>query len=93
MASGGYPGKYETGLPVSGLDEVDKDIVVFHAGTKAGPKGEVLTSGGRVLTVTALGKDLAGAREKVYNNIKRIKFDGFYYRKDIALLSNKQPVT
>ena len=84
MASGGYPGKYETGLPISGLDEVDKDIMVFHAGTKAGPGGEILTSGGRVLTVAALGKNLAEAREKVYNNIGRIRFSGCYYRKDIA---------
>jgi phosphoribosylamine--glycine ligase len=86
MASGGYPGKHETGLPISGLDEVDKDIMVFHAGTKAGPKGEILTSGGRVLTVAALGENLAKAREKAYNNIARIHFDGCYYRKDIAKL-------
>jgi len=84
IASGGYPGKYETGLPISGLDELDKDIMVFHAGTKTGPKGEILTSGGRVLTVAALGKNLAEARQKVYNNIGRIRFDGCYYRKDIA---------
>lgn len=84
MASGGYPGKYETGLPISGLDAVDKDIMVFHAGTRAGKNGQILTSGGRVLTVTALGKDLAEAREKVYKNIGRIKFEGCYYRKDIA---------
>jgi phosphoribosylamine--glycine ligase len=86
IASGGYPGSYKTGLPVSGLDEVDKDIMIFHAGTKSGPKNEILTSGGRVLTVTALGKDLAEAREKVYTNIDRIRFDGCYYRKDIAEL-------
>ena len=84
IASGGYPGSYKKGLPISGLNEVDKDIIVFHAGTKSGPKGEVLTSGGRVLTVTALGKDLAEAREKVYKNIDRIQFEGCYYRKDIA---------
>jgi phosphoribosylamine--glycine ligase len=86
LASGGYPGKYETGLPISGLDELDKDIMVFHAGTKPGSKGEIITSGGRVLTVSALGKNLAEAREKVYNNIGRIRFDGCYYRKDIAEL-------
>jgi len=84
IASGGYPGNYKMGLPISGLNEVDKDIMIFHAGTKAGPKGEVLTSGGRVLTVSALGKDLAEAREKVYKNIDRIRFDGCYYRQDIA---------
>ncbi len=83
-ASGGYPGKYKKGLPISGLDEVDKDIMIFHAGTKAGPDGQILTNGGRILTVAALGKDLAEAREKVYKNIDRIRFDGCYYRRDIA---------
>ncbi len=84
MASGGYPEKYETGLPISGLDELDEGIMVFHAGTRAGQNGEILTSGGRVLTVVALGENLAEARQKVYNNIGRIHFDGCYYRKDIA---------
>ena len=85
MASGGYPGSYKTGFPISGLDDVDKDIMVFHAGTKPGDKaGEVLTGGGRVLTVVATGKTLAEAREKVYNNIPRIHFEGCHYRKDIA---------
>jgi len=84
MASGGYPGKYQTGFPISGLDDVDKDVMLFHAGTRMNPEGNVLTSGGRILTVTATGKDLAEAREKVYKNIPRIKFDGCYYRKDIA---------
>jgi len=84
MASGGYPGSYKTGFPVSGLGDLDKDIMVFHAGTRVGEKGEVVTSGGRVLTVAARGKDLKEAREKVYKNISRIKFEGVYYRKDIA---------
>jgi phosphoribosylamine--glycine ligase len=88
MASGGYPGKYKTGFAISGLDEMDKDIMLFHAGTRINPEGEVLTSGGRVLTVTATGKDLAEAREKVYKNITRIQFEGCYYRKDIAELSD-----
>jgi phosphoribosylamine--glycine ligase len=86
MASGGYPGSYKTGFPIRGLDDLDKDIMVFHARTKAGGKGEVLTGGGRVLTVAAMGKDLAAARKKVYKNITRIKFEGSYYRKDIAEL-------
>jgi phosphoribosylamine--glycine ligase len=85
MASGGYPGSYKTGFPVSGLDDVDKDIMIFHAGTKSGPGGQVLTNGGRILTVVAMGKNLAEAREKVYKNITRIHFEGAYYRKDIAL--------
>jgi phosphoribosylamine--glycine ligase len=86
IASGGYPGSYKKGLPISGLDEVDKDIMIFHAGTKQGKDGQILTSGGRVMTVTALGKDLVEAREKVYKNIDRIRFEGSYYRKDIAYL-------
>jgi phosphoribosylamine--glycine ligase len=84
MASGGYPVGYKTGFPISGLDNLDKDILVFHAGTKSGGKGEMLTNGGRVLTVVAKGKDLAEARKKVYTNISRIRFEGCYYRKDIA---------
>ena len=85
IASGGYPGKYQTGLPITGLKDVDKDILVFHAGTKAGAKpGEVLTNGGRVLTVVANGKTLKEARERVYANVSRIRFEGCHYRKDIA---------
>jgi phosphoribosylamine--glycine ligase len=86
MASGGYPGSYKTGLPISGLLDVDKDVMVFHAGTKIGSTPwEVLTNGGRVLTVAALGKTIAEARAKVYDNISRIQFEGAHYRKDIAL--------
>jgi phosphoribosylamine--glycine ligase len=84
IASGGYPGSYKTGYPIHGLEDLDKEIMVFHARTKAGGKGEVLTGGGRVLTVTAKGKNLEEARKKVYKNITRIKFEGCYYRKDIA---------
>ncbi len=84
MALAGYPGSYKTGFPITGLDNLDKDILVFHAGTKIGTEGQVLTSGGRVLTVVATGKTIAEAREKVYNNISRIRFEGGYYRKDIA---------
>lgn len=87
MASAGYPGSYETGFPITGLNNLDKDIVVFHAGTRVGSEpGQVLTNGGRVLTVVATGKTIAQAREKVYNNIPRIHFDGCHYRKDIALV-------
>ena len=85
MASGGYPGHYETGLPVSGLGDLDKDVVVFHAGTKLDTNGDVVTTGGRVLTVAAKGESLVQARQKVYNNISRISFKGAHYRKDIAL--------
>ncbi|MBA7479606.1 Phosphoribosylamine--glycine ligase [subsurface metagenome] len=84
MASAGYPGKYKTGFPITGLDNLDKGILVFHAGTKMGSGGEVLTNGGRVLTVVAIGKTIAEAREKVYLNLPRIHFEGCHYRRDIA---------
>ena len=74
--------------PITGLDELDSDVTVFHAGTRLGPDGEVLTAGGRVLTVVALGKTLAEAREKVYANVSRISFKGSHYRKDIALVKS-----
>ncbi|MCL0057837.1 phosphoribosylamine--glycine ligase, partial [Dehalococcoidales bacterium] len=85
MASAGYPGSYKTGFPITGLDNLDKDILVFHAGTKLGSEpGQILTNGGRVLTIVAMGKTIAEAREKVYANIPRIHFEGCHYRKDIA---------
>jgi phosphoribosylamine--glycine ligase len=85
MSSGGYPGSFKIGLPVKGIDSVDKDVLVFHAGTKLGNDGLVYTDGGRVLTVVGVGKNMAEAREKVYSNIGKIRFEGSYYRKDIAL--------
>jgi phosphoribosylamine--glycine ligase len=84
LASGGYPGKYATGLPITGLDAVDDDVMVFHAGTKFSD-GAICTDGGRVLTVTALGRDIAEARDKVYRNVSRINFSGCHYRRDIGL--------
>jgi len=85
MASGGYPGDYEKGKPISGLDEAGKlrDVMVFHAGT-AVSEGQVVTSGGRVLGVTALGKTIAEARERAYDAIARIHFDGAQFRRDIG---------
>ncbi|MFC2042335.1 phosphoribosylamine--glycine ligase [Chloroflexota bacterium] len=84
MASGGYPGSYQTGFAISGLDELDEDILVFHAGTRKGTSGQVLTSGGRVLTVVATEKTIAEARKKIYANLPRIHFEDCHYRKDIA---------
>ena len=87
MASGGYPGSYRTGVPITGWENLDKDIMVFHAGTETGSEpGQILTNGGRVLTVVATGKTIAEARKKVYANISRIHFEGCHYRKDIALI-------
>ena len=84
MASQGYPGSYKTGFPITGLDNLDKDILVFHAGTKVGAGGEILTDGGRVLTVVARGKTIAEARERVYQNLPHLYFKGCFYRRDIA---------
>ena len=83
LASGGYPGSYNTSFPIEGLDSVDNDIIVFHAGTKV-KGGQIVTDGGRVLTVAATGKTMAEARARVYDNIPHIHFDGCHYRKDIA---------
>lgn len=85
MCSGGYPGKYEVGRPISGLDEAAKlpDVKVFHAGTKE-VNGRVQTDGGRVLAVTALGDDLAAAKALAYEAVKRITFPGAHFRTDIA---------
>lgn len=85
MSSGGYPGSYKTGFPIQGIDSVDKDVLVFHAGTKLGNDGIIYTDGGRVLTVVGVGQDMAEARGKVYRNIGNIYFEGCHYRKDIAL--------
>lgn len=84
-ASGGYPGKYEKGLTITGIDEADKldDIVVFHAGTTL-KDGQVVTNGGRVLNVTATGATLDEALDKAYEAIKLINFDGMHYRTDIG---------
>ncbi len=84
LASGGYPGAYESGKPISGLDNVDADIIVFHAGTKRDAGGAFVTNGGRVLGVTATAPTMGEARGKVYRNIERIHFDGMYYRTDIG---------
>ncbi len=89
LASGGYPGSYEKGKVITGLDDVDDDVVVFHAGTKFGENGEVLTSGGRVLAVTATGKTHDEARAKAYDNAERIKFEGAYMRHDIGLINRR----
>jgi phosphoribosylamine--glycine ligase len=85
MSSTGYPGSYKTGFPIQGIDSVDNDVLIFHAGTKLGSDGIVYTDGGRVLTVVAVGKDMAEAWQKVYHNIVNIYFEGCHYRKDIAL--------
>ncbi len=86
LASAGYPGKYETGKKISGLGEAAKldGVQIFHAGTKS-EHGEVVTAGGRVLAVTALGATITEARERAYEAASLIGFDGCHYRRDIAL--------
>jgi len=85
MASGGYPGRYEKGKVIEGLDEVRKmqDVQVFHAGT-AMKNGKLVTAGGRVLGVTALGKDLRSAVARAYEAVSKIRWEGVHYRTDIA---------
>jgi phosphoribosylamine--glycine ligase len=84
MASGGYPGQYRTGFPITVSDKIDKDINIFYAGAKIGDGGRTVTDGGRVLTVTSTGRTIKDARDKVYSNIQYINFEGCHYRKDIA---------
>jgi phosphoribosylamine--glycine ligase len=92
MASGGYPGKYEKGKEIQGLDKVErmKDVVVFHAGTKKPPVadrrslGKYLTNGGRVLGVTGLGESIELAIKKTYKAVTKIKFDNMHFRRDIG---------
>jgi phosphoribosylamine--glycine ligase len=86
MASGGYPDKYATGLPISELPDVSgrDDLAVFHAGTKR-EDDTIVTAGGRVLGVTALGDTLADARRSAYEVADRIHFEGAHYRRDLGL--------
>jgi len=85
MASGGYPEKYDVGKPISGLDRAaSEDVQIFHAGTRQ-QNGGIVTSGGRVLAVTALGDTIAAARERAYEIVSQIHFEGCHYRRDIAL--------
>ncbi|MBI3553237.1 MAG: phosphoribosylamine--glycine ligase [Elusimicrobia bacterium] len=83
LASPGYPAASMKGLPISGLESVGKEALVFHAGTKKGGK-DWLTNGGRVLGVTALGSDIARARDNAYAAVSKIAFEGMQYRSDIA---------
>ncbi|MDD4564047.1 MAG: phosphoribosylamine--glycine ligase [Eubacteriales bacterium] len=100
MASGGYPGDYNKGKIISGLDNLDEDVIVFHSGTKyvsedgadlpeKQANSLIATNGGRVLGITALGKTHEEARDRAYKNITRISFEGSQYRKDIGLLPDR----
>ncbi len=86
LASGGYPGSYEKGKVISGLGDVDEDVVVFHAGT-AKRDGKIVTSGGRVLGVTATGATNDEARAKAFANVEKISFEGAQFRRDIGKIN------
>lgn len=84
LASAGYPGKYETNKLITGLDKLQPETIVFHAGTAENEKGQILTAGGRVLGVVCQGETISQAVEKVYGEIDKVNFAGMFYRKDIA---------
>jgi phosphoribosylamine--glycine ligase len=90
MCSGGYPGKFDKGKVITGVEEAEaisndgEDVIVFHAGTMQNAKGELVTNGGRVLGVTALASDLQAARDLANAACEKIHFDGAFWRKDIG---------
>jgi len=86
MASGGYPGKYRTGIEITGLEQAEQDpsVAVFHAGTRL-EDGKYFTAGGRVLGVTAIADTMDSAREKAYAAVGKISFEGMHYRRDIGI--------
>jgi phosphoribosylamine--glycine ligase len=86
MASEGYPGKYEKGHVIRGLEEAAAlpDVKVFHAGTAISPSGATITSGGRVLGVTALGNTISAAKLQAYTAVRCIRWPGAWCRKDIS---------
>jgi phosphoribosylamine--glycine ligase len=86
LSSGGYPGSYETGVPIEGIADAEEleGVTVFHAGTALDPAGRLVTAGGRVLAVTGTGSTLAEARGRAYRGVERIRFEGMHHRTDIA---------
>ena len=92
MTSGGYPGSYDNGKEITGLDLLknQEGISVFHAGTKSA-NGKIITNGGRVLNVVACGEDIEDAQKKVYEAVSKISFDGAHYRRDIASKAINNP--
>ncbi len=87
VAAQGYPGHYQKGKKITGLEQFAgrSDLLFFHAGTRTGPAGELRTAGGRVLGVTALGRDIPEARRRAYDAVAQINFPGMHYRKDVAI--------
>jgi phosphoribosylamine--glycine ligase len=93
MASGGYPGSYETGKEITGVAEAEgiDGVIVYHAGTAMTEDGRLVTAGGRVLNVTAVAPTFEEAREKVYSAVERIAFEGAHYRTDIGVRALAAP--
>jgi phosphoribosylamine--glycine ligase len=81
----GYPDRYKIGLPIDGLDKVDKGSLVFHSGTEKNASGQLITTGGRVLCIISSGGSLQEARETAMAEMKKVHFEGMYFRKDIGL--------
>jgi phosphoribosylamine--glycine ligase len=92
VASGGYPGKYEKGKVISGLDEIaaDSGLTIFHAGTKF-ENGATLTNGGRVLGVCASEPNLRSTMAKIYEGISNLYFEAMHYRRDIGAVKEDKP--
>jgi len=91
LASAGYPGDYEKGKIIKGLDRLEPDTLVFHAGTSRKDEN-LVTAGGRVLAVVCRGQDMRAARDKVYQEVKKIEFDGMHYRQDIGIKAMQHEV-
>jgi phosphoribosylamine--glycine ligase len=85
VCAAGYPGAYERGKPIEGLDRLPESVYAFHAGTLNAPAGGVLTNGGRVLHIVGGGDTVAEARERAYAGARAVKFEGAFFRSDIAL--------
>jgi phosphoribosylamine--glycine ligase len=80
----GYPERYKIGVPMEGVDQIDQGCLVFHSGTGFGETGQFITTGGRVLCIVSRGTTLAEARETAYREMKKVSFEGIYYRSDIG---------
>jgi len=84
LASGGYPGPIQTGIPIAGFDEVPSDVILFHAGTRRTEDGRIVTAGGRVITVVGRGATLEAARERAYAGVEALSFAEMHVRSDIG---------
>jgi phosphoribosylamine--glycine ligase len=81
----GYPDRYKIGVPIEGVDQIDKNCLVFHSGTEKNASNQLVTTGGRVLCIVSSGNTLREARETALSEMEKVRFEGIYYRKDIGL--------